>query len=168
MTDLFNLRKYFYVLVSILLFASFGNKADAQTWTIGGNITLKTANKYAYTRLEVDGGYEFNDKWAVGLKTGFETGSDTGSFILGGNGRFTPWHNDVLYIDIKAVADLLVYDVVSLNTGIVPSLRFRVAPRWEVYSDFGFIGLRGQLGYGLSPVAVITALNAGLGVTFRF
>lgn len=151
-----------------MLFSSFGSKANAQTWTIGGNLTLKAAEKFSYTRLEVDGGYEFNDRWAVGLKTGFETGTNNGSYILGGNVRFTPWHNDVLYIDIKAVAESMIYDDITLNTGIVPSLRFRLAPRWEVYSNFGFLGFRGEPDSRLKPLAIITAFDAGLGVTFRF
>lgn len=159
------MRKILYLIICIIPLMSFTHKANAQTWTIGGGLTMKTTADYFYTRSVIDGGYEFNDKWAVGLKTGFEGGDNNGAIIFGSNVRFTPWHNDIVYLDVKAVAESLLYEDTFISAGIVPSLRFRVAPKWEVYSNFGFVGFRGDVE---TPAAILTSSDAELGVTFRF
>jgi len=161
------MRKIIFIAVCLLSFISFNNKANAQGWTLGGGITILAAEDYAFVGLKVYGGYEFNDKWAIGLMTGFDAGTETGNAIFGANVRFTPWHNDLLYIDIKGTSDLEFGDGDILKIGAVPSLRFRVAPKWEVFTDIGYLGVRGHLGGSFFPYALVTATPT-MGVTYRF
>jgi hypothetical protein len=54
-----------------------------------------------------------------------------------------------------------------LDVGIIPSLRFRVSPRWDFFADFGSIGARYYYGVWV-PFVGITSVRACLGVNYRF
>ena len=76
----------------------------AQTPYIAGSVTLAYMGGFQ-SDTHFYGGYEFNDKWALGGCVGLnllavESNAVAGGF-LGAYLRYTPWHNDILYTDIK-------------------------------------------------------------------
>ena len=80
----------FIVVLSLLL---GNNKADAQTWQIGGDMTsfYVSAFRYQFSAL---GGYEFNDKIAVQASfgiTGVENYSNYSAKNISKNIHFISW-----------------------------------------------------------------------------
>lgn len=167
------MKKIAVIAICILALLSAG-KASARGRFIGGGLSARwtpelfNSPSLYFTRTEVAGGFEFNERWATGLVTGLEYGSSSQAVILNAYARYTPWHNDVIYIDAKAVIISLFWDTVNIRLGLMPSLRFRVAPRWEVFTDVGFFGVD-LLDFEASQLsAFITNTGAGVGVYFRF
>ena len=115
-----------------------------------------------------DGGYEFNDKMAVMAMTGIVFGNSSVFGEVGTYFRFTPWHNDVFFLDFKPSVEMAFSDYISvLDIGIVPSMRFRCSDHWEVFTDVGAIGVRYLEGDWMPRIG-ITNMTATVGVNYRF
>ena len=87
-----------------------------------------------------------------------------------GSVRFTPWHNDLLYTDIKWRTELLLQDSVGVSgadIGFVGSLRFRVTNHFDVFADFLPVGVR-YSGGDTYPLIGILGSGCSLGVLYRF
>lgn len=145
--------------------------AKAQTPYIGGSLTAAYSNVF---RLDTHflGGYEFNDKWAVGGGigldlTGYEHGATTSAF-LGMNIRFTPWHSNVLYTDIKWRTEALLGDGVrAADIGLCGSLRFRLNSHIDIFVDCAPLGVRYSSGR-YYPLIGILGDGCSMGLHYRF
>lgn len=163
------MKKILAIFISLLAISSLA-KAQPGGF-IGGGITVFYAGTFTY-QTTVHGGYAFNDKFAVMAMGGIAASVDEGDgYVVGETGayvRFTPWHNDVLYIDIKPRVELAFSsEIEAVDIGIVPSLRFRVSPKFEIYTDVASLGAR-YTGYSWKPCVGITNVGATVGVNYLF
>lgn len=148
-------------------------QVNAQTSYIGASVTLAYSDGLA-SENNFHGGYEFNEKWAVGGTIGMNLFSYEGTTVAGGflgvNVRYTPWHNDVLYTDVKWRTEALLQDaegVVGADMGFVGSLRFRVSRHIDIYTDFLPVGVRYSSG-DTYPMIGILCSGCTLGLLYRF
>lgn len=118
-------------------------------------------------------GYEFSHRWAAGL--GFGTVLNTDFTDLDVKGivepfvRFCAWHNNIVYIDVKARAGLgFDRELQLFQLGACPSLRFRINRNFDVAADFGFLGVQFTQIYGWQATAAIDATSAALWLAYRF
>ncbi len=167
------MRKNLFVICILLVSFVLNNKAKAQTVYLSNGLQVQWVDKdfVASTAFEV--GYEFNEHWAVGALAALSAqvqntliaGMGAGGYI-----RYTPVHNDVIYLDVKASARGQYYttDAKNFLIGLYPSLRFRFAPRWEAFTDIGFFGARYTDAFGWYPLLGFNPQNAVVGITYRF
>lgn len=163
------MKKILIIIVSLLAFSSI-TKAQSGGF-IGGGITAFYSGKFTY-QSTIHGGYAFNDKIAIMAMGGIAAVVNEGDgFVAGETGayvRFTPWHNDFLYIDIKPRVELLfMEEIASIDVGIVPSLRFRLSPKIEIYTDVASAGVR-YMYETLVPSIGVASHDAVVGVNFLF
>lgn len=160
-------------VIFILVLSMACLKVSAQTPYIGGSVTLAYSNGFT-SDTHAYGGYEFNDKWAIGGGIGLNLlsyGSNTvaGGF-LGVYVRYTPWHNDILYTDIKWRTETLLRDAVGVDgadMGFVGSLRFRINDHIDIFTDFIPVGVRYSDGETY-PFIGILGSGCSLGLHYRF
>ena len=171
------MKKICIVLVAVIgLLISTESKAQL---LVGGSLDFGYASKgfvFHPTGMVV---YELKDMWAAMGQAGFGfqtygSGSNRSSFGLGAFARYTPWNNGILFLDFKGGLSFSntsygsdsVYQTMFI--GIIPSARFRVAPRWEMFANFGTIGIENDsLGYGSWRPSLAIASSGALGVLFR-
>ena len=154
----------------ILLF--IGTEAGAQTPYAGGSFTAFYSTHFDYS-THVLGGYEFNDRWAAGGGLGIDLSKysrymNTTGF-LGGYVRYTPWHGDVLWLDIKCRAEMAFRfrGIMNMDMGLVGGLRFRVSPHWDIFTDIASMGVR-YFNDTWSPLVGITGSGCQVGALYRF
>ena len=90
--------------------------------------------------------------------------------FMGAYVRFTPWHNNLLYTDIKWRTELLLQDAVGVaaaDIGFVGSLRFRINRHFDVFADFIPVGVR-FYDDETYPLIGILGNGCSLGVHYRF
>ena len=157
------------ILVILLTCATF-NVFAQKTWFVGGTGLISYSNDTFSLGIEPEVGYEFTDWFAVGAGTGFVFSYDGDGIILGiaeTFARFTPWHNDLVYIDLKVGGDLAFDSLIeSADIGIRPGVRFRINDHWEVSADLGLFGAS-YTGYW-TPSFGITGGAAGIWCAYRF
>jgi hypothetical protein len=160
-------------ILFILILSLACLKVSAQTPYIGGSVTLVYSDGLASDN-NFHGGYEFNEKWAVGGTVGLNLVSYNNTTVAGGfvgiNVRYTPWHNDVLYTDIKWRTEALLRDAIGVEAadlGFVGSLRFRVSDHFDIYTDFLPVGVR-YSGGDTFPMIGILCSGCSLGLLYRF
>lgn len=159
----------FAILFILLVSCSFAGKA--QTGFIGGGLTLFYSDGLLY-QGSIHGGYEFNDKIATMAMVGIGAATEDGdSYVVGLTGvylRLTAWHNNVFHLDFKPSFEMAFQDHISImDIGIVPSLRFRTSPHWEIFTDVGALGARYNEGVW-KPRIGISSITAVVGVNYRF
>lgn len=159
------------VLVLLIVALSFSFVGKAQTGFVGGGLTLFFSNGLLYMST-IHGGYEFNDKIAVMAMGGIVAiGQDRYSHVNGSVGsyfRYTTWHNNVIYLDLKPAIEIAFTDYISVaDIAVVPSLRFRCSTHWEVFSDIGAFGVRYMEGDWMPRIG-ISSVTAVMGVNYRF
>lgn len=159
------------VLVLLIVVLSFSFVGKAQTGFVGGGLTLFFSDGLLY-QSTIHGGYEFNDKIAVMAMVGIVAiGQDRYSYVSGTTGsylRYTTWHNNVIYLDLKPAIELAFSDYISVaDIAVVPSMRFRCSTHWEVFSDIGAFGVRYMEGVW-SPRIGFSNITAVMGVNYRF
>ena len=145
----------------------------AQTPYIGGSVTLAYMGGFQ-SDTHFYGGYEFNDKWALGGCVGLnllavESNAVAGGF-LGAYLRYTPWHNDILYTDIKWRTEILLRDeegVDGADIGLCGSLRFRINDHIDIFTDFIPVGVR-YANDDTYPLVGILGSGCSLGLHYRF
>lgn len=134
---------------------------------IGGKLTLFYVDGFVYEN-SIHGGYEFNDKTAVMAMAGIAAFDSGALGEVGLYARLTAWHNDFVFIDFKPSVELVYSDAIdAADIGIVPSVRFRVAPKWDVFADVGALGAR-YLGGEWTPRIGINTVDASVGINYRF
>ena len=162
------MKKFLFILVLSLACL----KISAQTPYIGGSVTL-AFSKGLSSENNFHGGYEFNDKWAVGGTVGLNLLSYEGDTVAGGflgiNVRYTPWHNDILFTDIKWRTEALLNEdgVNGADLGFVGSLRFRVSDHFDIFTDFIPVGVR-YSNEETFPMVGILCSGCSLGLHYRF
>lgn len=165
------MRKILIALSWTLVLSLTYYNVSAQTPYIGGTLTAAYYNSF-----ELDthffGGYEFNDKWAIGGGVGLTLNAYDSNAIVAGflaaYVRYTPWHNDVLYADIKWRTEALLRDGINgADLGLCGSLRFRVSDHIDIFTDFLPVGVR-YSGGDFSPLIGIFGKGCTLGLHYRF
>ena len=162
------MRKAFvFVLLS---FATFITSAQ-KTWFVGGTASIGYLNNFTFA-VEPQFGYEFSDRFAMGTGIGLtlvDNGYTTVCGIAEPFLRFCVWHNERLFIDLKATGGLGFTDELLLcQVGIRPCLRFRVNDHWDISADLGLLGAQYTYSDGWRPSFGISATSAGLWFAYRF
>lgn len=157
------------ILFLLMLSCSFVGKA--QNGFIGGRFTLFFSDGLLY-ETTIHGGYEFNKRFAVMAMGGIGAAAQGyDDYVFGETGvyaRLTAWYNNVLFLDFKPTVELVFRNYLSvMDIGIVPSLRFRVSPKWEVFTDVGAVGIRYMDNEWIPRIGVNSMVTA-IGVNFRF
>lgn len=164
------MKKIVVILFAVLCLFTGGVKADAQTWFTGGEFTAVYGGVFSY-KVKPMVGYEFNDKIAVQANLGVSGAHgavNQTNFIAGAYFRYTPWHNDVLFVDLKLRTEVLTSrGYLGADLGIVPELRFRCNPHWDVFAAVGSLGARYD-GGAWSPFVGIISNNTIVGFIYRF
>ena len=166
-----NMKKIVTVLCVTAAVLLTARNSSAQTPYIGGSLT---AAYHEIFRLDTHffGGYEFNDKWAIGGGLGldiaaYDEDAAIGAF-LGANVRFTPWHNNFLFTDIKFRTETIINEgIETADVGLCGSLRFRVSDHFDIFTDFVCLGARYE-NDDFSPLIGILGNGCTLGVHYRF
>lgn len=155
--------------ITIIAFSLLsGNRAEAQAWHVGGDFTAFYAGAFRY-QVSALGGYEFNDKIAVQASIGVTGIEDYADYLTGAYFRYTPWHNDVLYLDLR-FRSLIMTDFLEIegaDIGITPMLRFRCNSHWDLFATVGSIGVRYE-GYDWVPCIGLISSSTDIGVVYRF
>lgn len=159
-----------FILVLFLL-ATFITSAQ-KTWFVGGTASIGYVNNFTFA-LEPQFGYEFTDRWAIGTGIGLTLSSDEYYTSVVGIAepfvRFCAWHNERVFIDLKATAGFGFTDELDLcQIGIRPSLRFRINDHWDMAADLGLLGAQYIYSDGWRPAFGISAVSASLWFAYRF
>ncbi|MBO4654480.1 MAG: hypothetical protein J5644_02920 [Bacteroidales bacterium] len=159
------------ILFFALLLTMFVSSAQ-KTWFVGGTAGFGYTDNFTFS-LEPQFGYEFTDKWAIGTGLGLALSSSEGyTVVLGVTEpfvRFCAWHNDRIFIDLKATAGIGFDDELELcQIGIRPSLRFRINDHWDIAADLGLFGAQYTYSNGWTPAIGISATSVGLWFNYRF
>ncbi len=157
------MKKFLFVL---LLMAGMVSQARAQFFVgvTGGVGYLNDAFRLAIKPMA---GYEFNDRWAVGTSLGLSLANSEVAGVADPFVRFTCWHNDRLYVDAVAHADMIFKsELYGANVGVSPALRYSFGSHWQVTGQFGLIGAQYD-GADWYPAFAFTA-STELGVIYRF
>lgn len=162
------MRRLTIVFIAALSLLMWSNKASAQGWHIGGDLTAININTFGYSGT-VLGGYEFNDKIAIQASVGFTGVDDYANFSTGAYFRYTPWHNDVVYLDLRFRTQIRTdfNDIKGADIGITPMLRFRCNPHWDFFAAFGSLGARYQ-GKEWNPCIGLISSGTDIGIIYRF
>lgn len=155
------------ILAILLILVSTSLNVNAQWFVAGGTNIGYLKNNFQFA-LKPSAGYEFNDRWAVGLGLGMEVISDNVYGYVEPYARFNCWNNDKVFLDVKARAELLFNrDLIGSQIGLSPSIRIKLNDHWQVYGDVGLFGVEyydGEWGpaFGVGSVGIAT------GVIYRF
>ena len=160
------------IVMMLLVLASMSVKVNAQ-WFVGGTGGVGYFGDHFGLEVAPMAGYEFNDRWAVGLGVGAgfgcHNGDSWGYGIINPYGRFNCWNNEKLFIDVKGMVDARIRDNGGSVTsvGFVPSLRFAINEKWQMSADLGLVGV--QIGNDdVDPVFGFTGTSVGLSVIYKF
>lgn len=163
------MKKFLFCLITLLTLSGAGLKLGAQTPYVGGSMTAYYSNSFVLSAT-VLGGYEFNDTWAIGGSIGFDiTPSQAGQIAL--YARWTPWHNDVIFMDVKLRAESYIVDAFKFfcaDAGLIGSLRFRTSDHVDIFADVFNLGARFYRGGDTIPMIGLFGDTARMGVLYRF
>lgn len=165
------MKKLILLLTTMVAFATTGKAQERGTFFVGGTAGIGYSDYFEFN-LEPVFGYEIKDWVAVGTGIGMTVAAaDVASTVIGIAEpfvRFTPWHNDLVYIDLKTTASLgFTNELLLAQIGVRPGIRFRVTPHCDVAADLGLFGA--QYNYGdWRPVFGINGTSVGLWVAYRF
>ncbi len=166
--------KRFVLLIFVLVaHIAISSVANAQTAFIGNGLQIQFVDKDFVASSALEVGYEFNESWAIGAMAALSAQVDNtlvAGMGVGGYVRYTPIHNDVIFLDLKTAArgQYFTTDAKNFLIGVYPSLRFRFAPRWEAFTDIGFFGARFTDTYGWYPLLGFNPQSAIVGIIYRF
>ncbi|MBQ3580680.1 MAG: hypothetical protein II975_06815 [Bacteroidales bacterium] len=165
-------------LVSAIVFSGFAEAQNASTRTNDGTFFLGGTGSMGYSgtfnfSLEPVIGYEFTDRWSIGTGIGMALASSGGYTAVIGIAepfvRFCVWHNDLVYIDIKATGGVGFDNTVQLcQIGIRPSLRFRLSEHCDMAADIGLFGAQYTPSTYWQPSIGVSATSVGLWFAYRF
>ena len=156
---------------ALLVLSFVSHNLCAQSPYVGGSLSLAYHESFQL-KPHFLGGSEFNDKWAIGGGIGLDLSAYGGDAIAAGFAavyvRFTPWHNDVLYTDIKWRTEAIIRDGINgADIGLCGSLRFRVSDHIDIFTDFMPLGVR-YTGGDFYPLIGILCDGCSLGLHYRF
>ena len=164
--------KKFFVLLAAVASLSLSVKAQNRgSFFVGGTAGIGYSDYFEFA-LEPIFGYEIKDWIAVGTGLGMNVVAGGGASAVLGVAepfiRFTPWHNDLVYLDLKTTAGF-VFDnqLLSTQIGVRPGIRFRVTPNCDIAADLGLFGAQCTLG-AWSPAIGLSGTSVGMWVAYRF
>lgn len=165
------MRKIVFKLAFVLVFSLTFLTSNAQTPYVGGTLTAAYNNNLKFD-THFYGGYEFNEKWAIGCGAGINLYAYNSNAVAAGflaaYVRYTPWNNGILYTDIKWRTEALVKNGINgADIGLCGSLRFRVSDHIDIFTDFVPVGVRYSSGE-YYPLIGIIGDSCSLGLHYRF
>lgn len=159
------MKKLFAILALCL---TISTAANAQ-WYLGGSGSFGWNGGYFEMSVLPKAGYEFNDMMAVEAGLGFHTSFDFAYGKADAWFRFTPWHNDIVYIDLLAGGELYFTDYEEAALiGVRPQLRFRIHPQVDFGVWAGLFGAGYEAGYGWHPTFLASGTACGVFAFYRF
>lgn len=156
------MRRY---LLLVFLIACSCLDSNAR-WFVGGTFGTGYRNETFQLVFKPQAGFEFNDRWAVGLAGGLAFNNGDVMDIVNPYVRFNCWNNRSFYIDVKASADMIISKSTFL-VGFKPSLRYAFNDHWQLATDVGIIGIDIDDG-DVSSAFVASASNVELALIYRF
>lgn len=151
----------------MIAIASFCVKANAQLF-LGGTFGVGHRQSAFSLSLKPRVGYEFSDRWAVGLALGVAYQDDDFYGCANPYVRFNCWNNGNLFIDLKASGDLAFNkDRCNALVGLKPSLRYAFNNHWQVSGDIGLLGVEIVDG-DVTPAFVLSSTNVELNFMYKF
>lgn len=173
------MKRFFLFLVAVCLFsaaihapAAAQRSSNGSSFFIGGTGQLSYSGTFNFA-FEPLFGYEFNDRWAAGTGIGFALSSSGGYNVIMGVVepfvRFCVWHNNLVFIDLKATSAFgFDDDLLLCQIGIRPSLRFRLNEHCDVAADIGLFGAQYSIADDWQPAVGLGLVSAGLWFAYRF
>ncbi|MBQ7572406.1 MAG: hypothetical protein IJT19_09240 [Bacteroidaceae bacterium] len=159
------------IVMMMLVLASVSVKVNAQ-WFVGGTGGIGYFGDHFSLELAPQAGYEFNDRWAVGLGLGGNLSINEG---LGGYAiidpyvRFNCWNNGKLFVDVLAEADMrLNSDALVASVGLSPSLRYAFTDHWQAAVAVGLVGVHVGTDNDVDPYFAFTGRGLSLNVIYKF
>lgn len=158
-----------FIAVVFVSLSAHSEKKFCLGWT--GSIQY---TDYLGVSIEPTIGIEFNEYLALGTGVGggliHNNNGNYGVFLVEPFLRGTVWHNELLYVDLKAEAGWswapsLDNSLLLFQGGLIPSLRFRISEHWDFSADVGMFGARSN-GEEFTPLIGITSF--GVWATYRF
>ena len=154
-------------VMMLLVLASMSVKMNAQ-WFVGGGSNFGYIKDNFQFTLHPQAGYEFNDRWAVGLGLGFTVVSSDIFGYIEPYVRFNCWNNDKVFVDVKGRTEFLFNEeLVGGQMGVSPSLRYKINDHWQVYGDVGLFGAE-YVGGEWCPALGVGSIGITTGVIYRF
>ena len=165
------MRITLFKFTTILFLSLSCLKLSAQTPYVGGSLQAAYTTYFDF-RPHFLGGYEFNDKWAIGGGFGLDlTATSNNAYLasfLGAYVRYTPWQNDFFFTDIKWRTEAILKDGINgADIGLLGSFRFRVSNHIDIFTDFLPIGVRYNRD-DAAPFIGILSNGCTLGLHYRF
>ena len=159
------------MLTLAFAFSMASHNLCAQTPYVGGSLQAAYTTFFDF-RPHFLGGYEFNDKWAIGGGIGLDlTATSNNTYVasfLGVYVRYTPWHNDFFFTDIKWRTEAILKDGINgADIGLLGSLRFRVSNHIDIFTDYLPVGVRYSRD-DATPFIGILSNGCTLGLHYRF
>lgn len=155
--------------LALLTLGSFG-AAQAQVF-VGGTGGVGYGNDAFRLYIVPKVGYAFSERWAVGAGLGMILVADDGCAFAGKAKpfvRYTPWRNEHVAFDVKAVADMTFQrSLNSCEVGLRPSLRVFLDKHFELVGEVGLIGAQYN-GQDWLPAVFASGMDATLGVAYKF
>lgn len=153
-----------FLLASALCVTSY--VANAEVF-VGGLAGVGYADETFSMTFEPYVGYEFNEKFAIGMGGGFSMYEDETFGIMNPYFRFTPCQNDRIAFDLKLQSTMEFYrHETAAIIGISPSLRAKLSDHWQLSSDFGIFGV--ECYEGCSPAFALKNVNVNVAVLYKF
>lgn len=162
------MRKF---VLMMLVLASMSVNVKAQ-WFVGGTGGIGYFGNGFALEAVPQAGYEFNQRWAVGLGLGGAITINEGAggyAVIDPFVRFNCWNNGKFFVDVHAEADMRLNsdDFVS-NVGFVPSIRYAFSDHWQAALGVGLVGVRIGSEDSLDPYFGFTARGLTLNVIYKF
>ena len=164
--------KKIFVLLAAVASLSLSVKAQNRgSFFVGGTAGIGYSDCFEFA-LEPIIGYEIKDWMAVGTGLGMSVAAGGGASVVLGVAepfiRFTPWHNDLVYLDLKTTAGFAFDNqLIFTQIGVRPGIRFRVTPHCDIAADLGLFGAQCTLG-DWSPAIGLDGTSVSLWVAYRF
>lgn len=165
------MKKITLLMVALTSLTFATTAQERRAFFLGGTAAIGYSDNFEFA-LEPIFGYEITDWVAIGTGLGLTLIANDQVSAIGGIAepfvRFTPWHNELVYIDLKTTAAFGFNDeLLMTQIGIRPSIRFRVNDKCDIAADFGLFGA--QCTYSKwRPIFGITGTSVGLWAAYRF
>ena len=155
-----------YIACLFCLIASF-TKANAQLF-VGGTFGAEYRYEVFNLKIKPSVGYEFNDRWAVGLGLGMAVVEKEVLGLVNPYVRFNCWNNNKFFIDAKASAEIGFKNEYSQTlVGLMPSMRYAINDNWQFVADVGVFGVD-IIDGEVKPAIGLTVANVELTIVYKF
>ncbi len=157
------------ILMIMLVLAGMSVRVNAQ-WFVSGSAGIGYLNDEFHLLAKPGAGYEFDDRWAVGLDVGLGVRghSALAYLIVDPYVRFNCWNNNKFFIDAKVKSEMWIgHGNGSIDLGVVPSFRYAINDYWHISGDVGLFGAQ-YMADEWSPAFGFSSANVKMSVIYRF